>query len=763
MKRPLAAIGLTYMATSAVAVCFFPEVNFILCVMAVITAITACLLCREKMRNILLIGGPICLALLIIGCCQISAGSLSDKLNGQSCVISGEICEIPRRQYGRWRYIIETDRIDIPGAKQNIRILMTSAKAIEESKEGDRITCEVQFLQSGSSEVGYSSATSLRADGIKARCWFKPYSEYQVDIGGFNLRYLPQTIKRAVISAIKKALPKRAAAMLCGMLLGDTGAMDKETVENFRSTGIAHLLAVSGLHVTLLTLALREFLRRLRISPAPSSWILIGFIFLFMSVTGFSPSVVRAGTMHILALIGKMILRDADSLTSLSASVLLMCLLNPWAAADIGLQLSVCATLGLLLAAEKTDKAIMRRAGKILNRAGMMPKNKRVRRLGKNVVHLFANTVTASLAILPLTAIHFERLPLISPVTNILCVYFASGFLIIGISAAAIYCIPLAGWLISLPLRFAAGVICLYLEAVTGALAKLPFSTLNTSYSYTPYFFLSAGALIVCAFIMMRFTRSETFGKRLRRFVLCEIALLLFAATLSHQLFCKGAEIIVFDTGSGGVCVCAKNRTHAFFAEAGGNDYVTSVIRSSLRSEGVVKVDGIAVSEDSTERSGNIYRMIGQYSPDWFISDMELHRKSSRSSTKDVAVLPFGEGLKNDSPELRLETFTDSQGGRWERLTGGETTALICPEKGNCLLIPEEWRSCDAAVVGREINGAASLNVGAIITTANEKYADRLCNRLQSIGFRHVYSTSRSGNIILSVRNGKLRIQTDEG
>ncbi len=755
MKRPLAVIGFIYLATSAAAVCLFPEVNFTLCVTAAVIAIAACFVCSEKKRDILAALLPASAALLVIACCQVRANDLSDQLSGQSCVISGEICEIPRRQYGRWRYIIETEKIDLPGVKQNIRILVTSRNTIEEAMEGDRLTCEVQFLQ-GSDETGYSSTTSLRADGINARAWCKPYSCHQVIKSGFRMRYIPEKIRRSVVSCIRKALPERTSAMLCGMLLGDTDYMDSRTVDNFRTTGIAHMLAVSGLHLTLLTLAFAVLLRRLRMTKRKASIFILGFILVFMAVTGFPPSVVRAGVMHIMAQLGCLLRRNVDSMTSMSISILLMCIVNPWAAADIGLQLSVCATLGLLFAAGRVNCAMLYRVRKYLNRTHRMPQSSLIRNAGKRMIGLTANTVTACIAILPLTAIHFRTVSLISPVTNILCVYFACAFLIIGIIASAIYCIPLIGWMLSLVFRFAAAVICVYLESVTAALAKLPFAAVNTSYSYMPSFFLIVILLTVCAFVMNRRLKSKAFGKRLRGFVLCEMAALLFAAMLSHQLFLTGAEMIVFDVNSGAVCVCAKNRTHALIAEAGGDSYDLSVIRNALRTKGVMKVDAVAVSDDSASRSGNIYRLIDEYSPDYLITDIDLNKRT------EAEVCPYESGVKNESLGLCLETFTDSKGGKWQRLTCGEATAVICPEKGNCALLPESWRSCDAVIAGKEISETEVLTVGAIIVTAKESKADELCQRLRNMGFRHVYSTSVDGSITLSVKNGKLKIRTVE-
>ena len=94
MKRPLAVFGLIYLTASAVAVCLFPEVNFILSVTAAILAIAAVFVAREKLRDILIVLCPVCIALAVMGCCQVRANRLSDHLSGQSCVISGEICGI---------------------------------------------------------------------------------------------------------------------------------------------------------------------------------------------------------------------------------------------------------------------------------------------------------------------------------------------------------------------------------------------------------------------------------------------------------------------------------------------------------------------------------------------------------------------------------------------------------------------------------------------------------------------------------------------
>lgn len=754
MKRPLAAIGLIYLATSAAAVCLFPEISFILCVTAAITAIAACFVFREKVRDILIAVSPICIALLVIGCCQVRAEELTAQLTDRSCVIAGEICDMPRRENGRWRYVIQTDSIGIPEARQTIRLLMTSRSSLDGAREGNRISCEVTFLPSDTGS-GYNSTTALRADGIDARVWCHTYTGYSVTKGQAGIRYLPQTIRRAIVSGIRKALPRRTSALLCGMLLGDTDYMDDRVIENFRSTGIAHLLAVSGLHLTLLTFALQKLLRKLKCPKRMALSMSIVFILLFMAVTGFPPSVVRAGVMHILALIAQLIFKDPDSLTSLSAAVLIMCLLNPWAAADIGLQLSVCATLGLLLMYDRIYDSLIGAARRWLDRLGKRPQNVRIRRYGKRALRSLAATLAATLAILPLTAVHFGSIPLLSPLTNLLCVYAASVFLTIGILASLLNCLPVIGWLLSMPLRLAASLLCTYLETVTGSLAGLPLAVLNTESGYTVFLCLFVLLLLGISIIIMRKAKDPLFSVHLRRIALCGIAVLVFSAALSDECLCRGSEITVFDAGDGSMCVCAKNRTHAVFADMGGDGYGMSAIQRALHADGIMKVDAAALSEESPARSGNINRLPPQYAPDLIIAD------SAPAGTKEIPTEPFGSGVQIASVRLRLDTFTDTEGKHWQRLTCGESIALVCPEKGDCMLLPEEWRCCDAAIIGREIFGIAAVRTGAIVVTAKESQADRTCMRLRNMGYRHIYATTMDGTVRFSVKSGKLRIKTE--
>ena len=490
MKRPLAVFTLIYFTVLAVSVCLIPHINFTLSIMVTVLGIVAILFRPERKRMTAIVLIPVVLGFLVMSYEQSKHQRISAELGTQTCVISGEITEIPRQQYGRWYYVVKTDAIGISGVTQDIKLRLTCRDSLE-AREGDRVTATVTFIRNDS-ETGYDSETSLRADGIQARAWCSPYTEHFVTQGRAGLKYFPLALRRHIISAIRKTLPKKSAGMLCAMLLGDTDYLDEAIVDNFRTTGIAHLLAVSGLHMSLLTYALSNLLRKLKCSPHLNTAVTMGFVILFMAVTGFTPSVTRAGFMHLMALTSGLLLRDADSLTSLSLGLLVMLLLNPMSAADIGLQLSVCSTVALITMTDKVKQVVTDWLTKLPAKIQC-----KASRPFTYLTESLATSLTAALATLPLSAAHFGRVSLIAPLTNLLCVYAATLFIIIGIIASLLNAIPLFGLLIAFPLKFAAALLCEYLDLITGLLAKFPLASTHANYPYVPWFFaFAAGAVL---------------------------------------------------------------------------------------------------------------------------------------------------------------------------------------------------------------------------------------------------------------------------
>lgn len=753
-KRPLAAIGLIYLTVLAIAVCFASIINITLAIMAAIIGIAAAFFMRDYRMHIVIITIPIVLGFSVMSLCKNQSENIVVKLGDSECLISGEVTEIPNMQYGRWYYIIQTDYIGIDGAPQKIKIRLTSRNALEAS-EGDIIYGTVTFIQ-GSDENGYNSETSLRSDGIQARAWCSPYTEIDVTKGDTKLKYFPQKIRRTVTRSIRSTLPEKYSGMLCAMLLGDTTYLDDNTAENFRTTGIAHLLAVSGLHVSLLTYCVMKLLRRLHLPVKLNILLTMAFILLFMAVTGFSPSVTRAGIMHLMALLARLIMRDADNITSMSLSVLIMCIINPWSAADIGLQMSVSSTLGLILAAERINHNIQNKLN--IGHFGFIP------RLKRYIVESLVVSITASICTIPLSAVYFGRVSLIAPLTNILCVYAATVFMVIGMIAVIFSSIPLIGWLLTFLPKLAAILLGGYLDITTDFLASIPLASVNSGYDYVPWFFVFVAAIISAAFIAAHRINKPEFIRKSVLAAFCGVFALLLVSMISHQAVSSGGEIFIFDMQDGGTCVCAKKETHALISETGGSSYDLLEINDIFSREGIQKLDAAAVSDNSDSRSALADDLIEQYTPDYLAlgGDIKNYAEATDAAEKSgTEIIEFGSEISLKKMGLSLKMYTDSLGNCWQMLNCEDTNVLICPTTGDCSQIPEDFRTCDIVVIGdSEVKNVIYLTAGAVVITAEEKAAVQIAAKLRVKGFSNVYMTSVDGTLKCRVKNGKLYIES---
>ena len=156
---------------------------------------------------------------------------------------------------------------------------------------------------------------------------------------------------------MEKIFPADTAVFMKSLMLGDKSEFynDDALYCAMSRAGFMHIVAVSGMHVSFLVGLLQFILGRGRRSAV----ICIALVWLFVLVTGASPSAVRAGFMQSMLLMAPVLRRENDAVTSLSAILALILLSNPYAAASISLQLSFGAMAGIICFSGKLFEAAM--------------------------------------------------------------------------------------------------------------------------------------------------------------------------------------------------------------------------------------------------------------------------------------------------------------------------------------------------------------------------------------------------------------------
>ena len=236
-----------------------------------------------------------------------------------------------------------------------------------------------------------------QSDGRPGKARGRAYSAtVRVD----EINVAPGPSLSAVGAAVSSHVMKRlepfdsGRGLLGGFLIGDTSHVSDSDVEAMRLSGLAHFVAVSGSNVALFLLLL--FVATGPLAMGPKRRVVVGLVGLpvYAAATRFEPSVMRASVMAGIALGGRLIGVVLEAWQLLSVAVVVLLLLDPHLSSNVGFQLSVAATGGVLVGARWPI------------RAGRLPR-------------ALAVTVGAQVAVAPLLLIHFGSVPLMSPVVNL--------------------------------------------------------------------------------------------------------------------------------------------------------------------------------------------------------------------------------------------------------------------------------------------------------------------------------------------------------
>lgn len=321
----------------------------------------------------------------------------------------------------------------------------------------------------------------------------------------------------ALERSLQRALPEPEASLAAGIVFGRDDNLPADLAEEFRVTGLAHIVAVSGSNVALVTavvfLVVTRFVRR--------QWALLPafvMVVLYLGIAGFSMSVVRAGIMAAVLLLGMALGRPRSSLAALGAAVMAMTFAQPSAAVDVGFQLSVAATAGLIVFAPWVKFALERGAC-AARVASLVP---------ALVFETTALSIAATIATLPISWFTFGRVSLAGLLANVVVEpLFPLVFTAAALTAIAGMAWAPAGWLL--------GLVSYYLLAsvvnVAETLASVPFASLDLPSLPAPAVLLTYVAMAALAWPAYRYLLPElppmgaaTRDRQLRRTVLAGAA-----------------------------------------------------------------------------------------------------------------------------------------------------------------------------------------------------------------------------------------------
>lgn len=376
--------------------------------------------------------------------------------------------------------IAEIDSCD--GVEINpVRVKLTVPSSIPEVDERDRVnfSSSLESLQSMidlPGEIDFNA--SLRRKGVVAETFLNPDSLRVLYPEPGILNSIRRFRTDVTLAIVDLPLSARTREFINAILTADRSMLTADMRELFSSTGLSHLLALSGLHVAIIAgvisvLLFPLVLLRLRWLKTVISILLL---WAFAVMTGLTPSVVRSVIMATIFLITYSVQRQRSPVNSLCAAALLILVVSPSSLYEVGFQLSFLAVASILLFAEKLNPFPRRKS--LLYGLAAYPAVTLAAVLGTAAVSAFYFNIVP-LTFLPANFIGSLLLPPILTGSVILLVFNASGFhcgfLAVCVDRMFDILYSTAGWLNGLPVASLTDVYVSGLTLFACFLTLIPF------------------------------------------------------------------------------------------------------------------------------------------------------------------------------------------------------------------------------------------------------------------------------------------------
>lgn len=461
-------------------------------------------------------------------------------------------------------------------------------------------------------------------------------------------RQLLAGIRERLEESLYAIAEPKEASLMCAMLLGDKNGMDAEVKKLYQDGGISHVLAISGLHISMLGMLLFGLFRKMGLSMWAGGITAGGVMGVYCVMTGLGVSAVRAFVMFLVYLGAQVFGRTYDLKNSLALAVILMLFQNPLLLFQGGFQLSVLAVAGL---------------------AYLYPVlKKRVKIKGK-AADGFLISMSVQLMIFPCVLYHFYQFSWTGIFVNLLVLPLMSVLLLAGLAGSALgLFVPAAGVLVFAPCHY----ILWSVERLCRLSLEIPGAEQIWGKPEAVSIFLYYGILIlVFAALQRRDKSKKAFGAVLYG---CSLAVAV-AGLSAHDR--KGLEMVFLDVGQGD-SIFWQADGWSFLCDAGSSS-VEQVgkyrIIPFLKCQGISRLDYLFLSHMDGDHVNGAEELLKENTgisvgclvmPEIVKQDERYCSLLAAAEERGIPVVRFHEGMGIASGKWKLECLSPPKGAEGE-------------------------------------------------------------------------------------------------
>ena len=733
MKRLFGLIGLTYLSVLAV-VFYLSDVLTVILAFALLILLTV-FVSFKKFRSKAFLSVMALTALIAcivnIGYTELVYNKTVDTYDGASGEIVATLKEEPYKQYSSYVYRFNCESLD--GEKCDFDFMVYHHDLFD-IEPFDKVSLDASFMKSGS-KGNISKGYFLTAD------FSYEYPEFERIVPDRKpLYFYAIKLRQSIRETLRTHLDSDAFSLCSAILIGDKFALSNDVYQEFREAGVSHLIVVSGMHFSALTCLFLLLARKYSSYRYIFLAFAVVFVFVYMAVTGFSPSVLRSAIMMILCIIGLSIVRDAYSLNSLSFAALCVVLFDPYIAGDVGLILSFATTFAIIkLAPFLYDKFSIRI--KLLSED--LPKERNFKnfclkwfvRFLKLVVSLFCVNLSAYLISFPLSIIMFGSTSTVSVFSTFVLSLPVQLLLYLAVVVAAVGAVPFLSFIVPV-FAFCAQLLSDFVLKTVSFFAELPFSYLYVTSDFMYLWVVFAVILFVwlcCAF-----------SKRRLAIYALILSVTLTVGIVSSVVISKDiSKLHIYDVEDDVAVMYECGETQAVLSF----DCSNANMRDALdeMQHDVSDIDFAA----SVGNSANCAKSITSLSKVFAIEDVLLYdtkRTVTLSDKTENVIKPDGDCVYT-LPDKEKVTFCFIDDKYITYFEYNGKTLLILPDGVDVMSIPARYRKAHTIVLSSCPENFNYLQCDTLVLSTDEDIAFYLMKQMYTVS-RRVLLTSQ-GKITL--------------
>lgn len=442
------------------------------------------------------------------------------------------------------------------------------------------------------------------------------------------------TIRKQLTNTYYKLLPEKNAGVLTAMMLGDTSYLEEDIKELYRENGISHILAISGLHISLLSLTLYKIFRKIHMPLFLATAITLFFLYSYGILTGFSVSTNRAVVMMTVYMAAVLAGRTYDLLSGMAASALIILIQSPLDITSAGFLLSFGAVIGIGTVYPALCKALLnekKAEQKMISLNLKVSSCENLKRIYEEImlylwnnilIQTLLSSLSAQLILLPVLLWFFYEIPVYSPIVNLLIIPVSSLLTILAFLAVLIGCVSIPAGVF---LMGGVNYILEFYEAVCRIGASLPGKSILTGRPGV----ITIASFLILLILFIRCNKQK--GRRISLLFMIPMLLLLIPQP-SNNL-----QVTFLDVGQGDGIVIKLPGKKTIMID-GGSSSVKKL--SKYRLEPFLKYQGISVID---------YAIVTHGDADHYSGVLEFLEKDYKGSIRIKNLLLPGVDLKDET------------------------------------------------------------------------------------------------------------------